>query len=141
MQNHEFLEPSRRRFLKGALASGAVSCMGFGPLLAHARSPRMHREPLQTHKFLDRSGMSYQKIFDFAYRLHTIPLLQKIAEEMGRERFLAMLKSLSTEIDLVTETRDLWSGLLDSVFWTHVITREIIEESESVLKYNWLPYF
>ena len=136
MQNQVFSESSRRRFLKGILASGAASCMGCGPLLAHALSPPLSAMPPQDHKFLDRSGMSYQKIFDFAYKLHTIPLLQKMAEEMGRERFLEMLKALSTEIDLVTKTRDLWNGLLDSVFWTHVITREIIEESESVLKYN-----
>jgi hypothetical protein len=80
--------------------------------------------------------MSYQKIFDFAYKLHTIPLLQRMAEEMGRPQFIDLLKSLSTEIGLVTETRDFWSGLLDSVFWTHVITREIIEESDTVLKYS-----
>jgi len=136
MQNHEYSKPNRRRFLKGILASGAVSCMGCSSLLAHALSPKMLWMPPQDHKYLDRSGMSYQKIFDFAYKLHTIPLLQRMAEEMGREKFITMLKSLSTEIGLVTETRDFWSGLLDSVFWTHVITREIIEESDTVLKYN-----
>ncbi len=126
----------RRRFIKGILASGAFSCMGCSHMLAHAFSPHTHREPPQDHKFLDGSGMSYQKIFDFAYKLHTIPLLQKIAEQMGREKFLNMLKSLSTEIGLVEETRDFWSGLLDSVFWTHVITREIIEDSDTALRYN-----
>ena len=66
----------------------------------------------------------------------TIPLLQRMAAEMGKERFIDMLKSLSTDIGMVTETQEFWSGLLDSIFWTHVITREIIEESDTVLKYN-----
>jgi hypothetical protein len=136
MQEYDFSRSGRRRFLKGMLATGAFSCMGGSPLLARALNPAVRYVAPQDHKFLDRSGMSYQKIFDFAYKLHTIPLLQRMAAEMGKERFIDMLKSLSADIGMVTETQEFWSGLLDSIFWTHVITREIIEESDTVLKYN-----
>ncbi len=136
MLDQKFSDPGRRQFLKGILASGAISCLGCCPLLARSLSPPTPQNPPQGHKFLDKSGMSYQEIFNLAYSLYTIPLFEKMAEQMGREKFLNMLKSLSTEINLVTETRELWSGLLDSVFWTHVITREIIEESDAVLRYN-----
>ena len=136
MGEHDFSQAGRRRFLTGLMASGIVSCMSGGRLLARALDPPGRCVSPQDHKFLDRSGLSYQKIFDFAYKLHTIPLLQRMAAEMGKERFIDMLKSLSTDIGLVTETQEFWSGLLDSIFWTHVITREIIEESDTILKYN-----
>lgn len=117
---------SRRQFLRNVLPAGAFFCMGSYPLFSSQSS--------QTHKFLEKSALTYKEVYEFAYKIHTIPLLKKMAEEIGKDKLIEMLNSLSTEVFF--ETQQLWEEVISSVFWTHVITREIIEETEQDLRYN-----
>ena len=42
--------------------------------------------------------MNFEQVFDFAYALESIPLLQALANEMGRERFLPKLKEVASKL-------------------------------------------
>ncbi len=134
--NPMLLSPTRRQFLREILPAGAFACLALGAL--PARSGEVDNGTLQSegHKFLDDTGLNYQQVFAFAYRIYVIPLLKRMAEEMGQEKFFEMLKSLAAEVAVVQQTRDMWNELLSGVFWNHVLTREIIEESDRALKYN-----
>ncbi len=130
------LFPTRRQFLREILPAGAFACLACGSLPAFSGELEKRTIQSEGHKFLDDTGMNYQEVFAFAYRIYVIPLLQRMAEEMGRETFLETLKSLAAEVAVVQQTRDMWNELLSGVFWNHVLTREIIEESDTALKYN-----
>jgi len=134
--NPMLFSPTRRQFLREILPAGAFSCLALGAL--PARSGEVDNGTLQSegHKFLDDTGLNYQQLFAFAYRIYVIPLLKRMAEEMGQEKFFEMLKSLASEVAVVQQTRDMWNELLSGVFWNHVLTREIIEDSETALRYN-----
>lgn len=126
----------RRNFLKGILPAGAMVCLGSNPILAKASGGEDPSEPSPEHKFLEKSDMDFQETFAFAYKIYMIPLLKKMAEDIGREKLIESLKSYATEVTFVQQTTEMWRSLLTSVFWTHVLTREIIEDSELNLKYN-----
>lgn len=125
---------NRRQFLRNVLPAGAFFCLGCNPLFARADKGEKSAQSSQKHKFLDNSALTYKQVYEFAYKIHTIPLLKKMSQEMGKDKLIEMLQSLSTEVFF--ETQELWEEVISSVFWTHVITREIIEETETDLKYN-----
>lgn len=126
----------RRDFLKGIFPAGAFFCLGCGPLLTETGKRTVDTGYPPEHKFLDKTSMNYQETFEFAYRIYLIPLLKSMAADMGEERFLESLKTHATEVTFMQQTREMWSSLLNSIFWTHVLSREIIEDSERILKYN-----
>jgi hypothetical protein len=92
------------------------------------------------HMFLEDSNMSFQEVFDFAYK-RLIPVLQGLARELGEDHFLETLKKVAFESALKAgqaTARELacndlaaftGSGSEPSHFATHVLTREIVEDT------------
>jgi hypothetical protein len=92
------------------------------------------------HKFLEDSNMSFQEVFDFAYK-KLIPVLQGLAKELGEDHLLEVLKKVAFENALKAgqarareqECNDLaaftGSGSEPSRFGKHVLTREIVEDT------------
>jgi hypothetical protein len=136
MQANTYFCSSRRDFLKGVFPVGAFFCLGCGPILAKTGGSETQAEPTPEHKFLEKTAMNYQETFDFAYKIYLIPLLKSMAEDIGKEKFIESLKSYGTKVTFIQQTREMWNTLLNSIFWTQVLTREIIEESDMILKYN-----
>ena len=48
------------------------------------------------HKFLEGSNMTFQEVFDFAFK-KLIPVLQGLAKELGEDHFLEALKKVAFE--------------------------------------------
>ena len=46
------------------------------------------------HKFLEGSNMTFQEVFDFAFK-SLIPVLQGLAKELEEDHFLEVLKKVS----------------------------------------------
>jgi hypothetical protein len=100
----------------------------------------VHVETSVTHKFLEGSNMTFQEVFDFAFK-KLIPVLQGLAKELGEDRFLASLKKVASESALKAgqerasqlPRNDLaaftGSGSEPSHFAKHVLTREIVEDT------------
>jgi hypothetical protein len=94
------------------------------------------------HKFSEDSQMSYEEVYRFAYQDRFIPLMKALANDVGRERFIEMLKKAGSET-AVEEVRTTMQDLAvknPSTFLRplrepsrrvkHTLTWEIIEDTE-----------
>ena len=100
----------------------------------------MDVETTVKHKFLEGSNMTFQEVFDFAFK-KLIPVLQGLAKELGEDHFLEVLKMVAFESTLKAEqasARQLpcndFAAFTDSGsepchFGKHVLTREIVEDT------------
>jgi len=140
---------SRREFLKNALPTGALFCFGCSDLLTMPNGVDKKKVSVKKHKFLEGSGMSFKDVYNFAFKNWHIPINKKLAEEVGREKFIEMLKNASSKIgaeggrrfaeslpknDFTSFVVDLRSTLEENSFWKHVLSYEIVEESEKLFE-------
>jgi hypothetical protein len=105
----------------------------------------MDAEITAKHKFLEGSDMTFQEVFDFAFK-SLIPVLQGLATELGEDRFLAALKKVAFEAALKAgqETaRRLpcndFAAFNASMhepdrFSKHVLTLEIVEDTPQAVE-------
>lgn len=133
--------PGRRQFLFKAFPAGAFLCLGGGHLLSFSPVGIESIIESEKHKFLADSGMSYLEVYQFAYQGGYIPTMKKMAEKMGKEKFLELLKESAAEAagDMMAgmaknfPKRDLAAFSLsmknpDPIF-KNALTFEIIEDS------------
>lgn len=86
---------TRREFL--SVSSCALCCMIIPGLTAsNVKVSAMLSD--DDHKFQQNSGMSIQQVYNFAFKGWYIPAMKNLMEEIGREKFLAMLKRSSDKI-------------------------------------------
>ncbi len=129
---------SRRQFLKNVLPASTLLCLGCSNLLASVQTEKKH-------KFLEDSGFTYKDVFEFAYRDWLIPIMQSLANEIGKDEFIEMLKRTSSEIgaksgrdmaksmqknDLTAYASNLKANELNK----HVLTYEIVEETDKAVQ-------
>ena len=100
----------------------------------------MDIETTVKHKFLEGSNMTFQEVFDFAFKSF-IPVLQGLAKELGEDHFLEVLKKVAFESALKAgqdTARQLpcndfaaftASAREPSHFGKHVLTLEIVEDT------------
>ncbi len=89
--------PGRRQFLLNVLPSAALFCLGCGSLAAAPFAKEKSEAAPGEHKFLADSQLSWTEVFRFAYQFTYIPLLKRLADTMGPEKFIAMLKTAMRE--------------------------------------------
>ena len=89
---------SRREFLSQFLPAGTLFCMGGCNVLALSDGDKIPEIQEQEHKFLKNSGMTYKRVFEFALNSYYIPVLNRLAKEIGREKFLSMLTKANAEV-------------------------------------------
>jgi hypothetical protein len=100
----------------------------------------MDAETTVKHKFLEGSNMTFQEVFDFAFK-SLIPVLQGLAKELGEDHFLEVLKNVAFESALKAgqdTARQLpcndfaaftASAREPSHFGKHILTLEIVEDT------------
>ena len=104
----------------------------------------MDIEPTVGHKFLEDSNMTFQEVFDFAFK-SLIPVLQGLAKELGKDHFLEALRKVAFECALKTgqdTARQLQSNDLAAFkaagepghFGKHVLTLEIVKDTPQVFE-------
>jgi len=96
----------------------------------------MNTDTSDKHKFLEDAGMTFQQVYDFGYR-GFISRMQVIANELGEDRFMEILKRASSEVasqvksgpnnDFAAFTAGMRG---QSRFWEHALTRDIIEDTD-----------
>jgi hypothetical protein len=79
----EHSSSGRRQFLTNVLPTGALFCLGCGPLLAPPEILAGQQAP-------------GPDVWTFAYRFF-IPVFQIMAKDVGREKFIEMVKKASSE--------------------------------------------
>ncbi len=136
---------SRRRFLLSAFPAGTLFCFGHGNLLALAAAQDVPKAAEEKHKFLEDSGMSFQDVFEFAYK-DFIQTMESFARQMGRDKLLEVLRKDSEEAMTIEAQETVKHfGKNDFAafkamykekpnrFWDHIETKIITEESDTVI--------
>jgi hypothetical protein len=105
----------------------------------------MDTETTVKHKFLEDSNMTFQEVFDFAFK-SLIPVLQGLAKELEEDHFLEVLKKVSFESALKAgqdSARQLpcndfaafnASMREPSHFAQHILTLEIVEDTPQAVE-------
>ena len=142
-----FFEQSRRQFLSKILPAGSFFCFGCINLPSYAQTEGKPTVSTTQRKFLENSGMSFQEVYDFAFKEFYIPIMQNLANEIGKDEFIEMLKRASSEIGAQSgqdkakslQKNDLAayaSNLKANELYKHVLTYEIVEETDKAVQLN-----
>lgn len=145
IKNSTFIS-TRRHFLKSVIPAGTLFCLGCNNLLALPGLEGRQENPSKKHKFLEDSGMSFKEVYDFAFKNHSIPLLQNLEKEIGKDKFIEMLKEVSSEAarqNAQNQAKSLpkndfaaftaWSRDLNR-FWKHVLTFDVVEDTDEAFE-------
>jgi len=105
----------------------------------------MDTETTPENKFRESSNMTFEEVFDFAYK-GLIPVLQGLAKELDEDRFIEALKDVVFESALKAEqdaARQLPSNDFaayttlarePSHFGKHILSREIVEDTSEAFE-------
>jgi hypothetical protein len=141
------LASSRRQFLKNALPTGILFCFGCSNLSAMPRAIDRYKDSAQKHKFFEDSGMTVKEVFNFAFQSY-IPVLQNLAEEIGKDKFIDILKRAASDAR-VKQMKSVFENLQkrDLVAWSdfelsfvkmnpfkNALTYEIVEKTEKTFE-------
>lgn len=133
---------SRRRFLLNLLPAGTLFCLGCSNLLASGQEENKSRVSPGKHKFLENSEMNFKEVFSFAFQNGFIPIMQNLANEIGKEKFIEMLKKAASEVASMSIKKFAQNFPIKDIaafispmkepnhFWKNVLTYEFVEEAE-----------
>jgi hypothetical protein len=124
----------RRQFLSILLPAGMIACMSCPKMLSAAQDEQLNGTLNQDDSYQERSEMSYESIFNFAFRDHLIPILKELSTRYRKEEFLNMMKESASQAFTQKEVMDKSNKNLNQVFWKHVIEREVIEDSDKAFE-------
>jgi len=89
-------KPNRRDFLFSAIPAGILGCLGCPTVLGLSvggdTSPQSFQE-----RSSQNSGMTFEDVYNFAFRDGFIPLAKKMAEAMGEAEFTELLQEAGLE--------------------------------------------
>jgi L-2-amino-thiazoline-4-carboxylic acid hydrolase len=137
--------PDRRQLLLQMLPAGAFACLLCRRGLAAAAQDKGPAPPAK-HKFQEPCEMSYDELFQFAYARGFIPYMTALAEDVGREKLVEMLKKASCAAterevreglrtdpknDLTTFTEDLRNP---NPLFKHVLTFQLVEDRPTAVE-------
>jgi hypothetical protein len=83
----------RREFLRKTVSSCALCCFAAPITFALVKNGPMAGD--EKHKFDSDSGLTMKQVYIFAYTQGYIPAMKNLMKQIGREKFLEMLKNSS----------------------------------------------
>ena len=139
MKKSSSLVSSRRQFLSNVLPAGTLLCFGCSNLLALNQSEEQSNVASDKHKFLEDSEMSFKELFIYAYHRNLIPIMKSLASDIGKDKFVEIIKKASSEAMVQIIIPGLRSGKLKplrSDFMKHVVTKKDVRRTEKSLEYK-----
>ncbi len=119
----------RRHFIAKSIAASAAFCMGCSHFFSSANAQNAGIMELNQDKTSGNSGMTYDQVFNFAYRDILIPQLNSISKQIGREKFIEILKKATDEVFSRTEIVKRFNDNLPKEFFNNVLDLEVIEST------------
>jgi hypothetical protein len=139
------LASSRRAFLLNILPAGTLFRLGCGNLTAWTMGQEAQKTVEKKHKFQEDSGMSFQEVFEFAFK-DFIQTMESFARQMGRDKLLEMLTKDSEDAMRLSAQKTVERPQKNNFaafkamykktpdrFWEHIQTTLITEESNTVI--------
>ncbi len=139
-----FKNLNRRQFLTGILPAGTLFCPGCRNIFSLPVIQEKSEDKTDKHKFQQSSNLSFEQVFQFAYR-GNIATFQKLADQIGKDKFIEMLKKASSEAGAEGVKQSL-SRLPNNDFATFVslftnnpqfqntLTFDVVEQSDNVFE-------
>ena len=105
----------------------------------------MEEKTSDKHKFQEDSEMTFERVFNFAYRGY-IALMQNLAKELGEDGFLEALEKASSKAsaqrfqkraeDAPSNDFSAFTALVQdrNRFWKHVYSMDIVENTETAFE-------
>jgi hypothetical protein len=124
------------------LFAGAAGCLGCarGILCAPQESGQA------AHSWAEKADLTWEEIFRFAYQKDLIPMLKAISEQVGREKFVQMIKDAGDAV-VQKKTAGMPPAVRDLVMLAasarkmppvmqHALEPEIVEETPDAFEYR-----
>jgi hypothetical protein len=122
----------RRQFITRSCAVGTSLCLGCWSFFSFVSAKEAETNKLSQDKFSENSGMSYEQVFNFAYRDLIIPQLLAVSRQIGRDKFVGMLKGATDEVYSQTEIMKRWFANLPKEFPNSVLNLEVVENKPNL---------
>ena len=140
-------QQSRRQFLSRTLPVGTLVCLGCSGVGDLSGSKEKTTVSQDQHKFLEDSGMSFQEVFDLAFKEFYIPIMKSLANEIGKDEFIETLKKARSELgkkegqDLAkslgkNDPAALAASVKENELYNNVLTYDIVEETDKALEFK-----
>ena len=150
MEKLNLKKPSRRDFITKIVPACSFMCFGANRVSASILSERKTFVPQEKHKFQQEftfgREMTFKEYYSRRFNNKFIPILQELADEIGRESFLELLKKAGYEDNRKRGERlakripkndlSFFAGafLNPGVDFQHSMTYEIIENTEKAFE-------
>ncbi len=138
---HDPAAPSRRTLLS-VLPVGAFGCLGCARGMA-SQGPQLTQA---THTWTEKADLSWEEIFRFAFQKDLIPVLKELGAQVGREKFVEMIKAAVDEVvrkktaGRPPAVRDLVTFAANAQkmppLMQHALDAEIVEQSAEAFEYR-----
>lgn len=120
---------SRRQFITKCLVGGSSLCFGCSYLLSIAGAQEPHTDRPFRAGIVENSGMSYEQIYNFAFRDILAPQMISLARQVGREKLVEMLKKATDELWSRPGTQERFFVNVSKDFMDHVVSMNFLEKS------------
>ncbi|NJD18208.1 MAG: hypothetical protein FIA95_02855, partial [Gemmatimonadetes bacterium] len=135
----------RREFLFSVAPAGVLACLGcerVGRLLCASASPIASPQ----EKFGADSQLTFEEVYKFAFASNLIPLLKSLREELPGPDYLDRLKRAGERMatgmgaaeakGVPTNDFAAFKSMMNATdrFWDHVLTRSIVEDTDSAMQ-------
>jgi hypothetical protein len=84
-----------RRGLFSMLPVGAAGCLG---CVRAAVCAAPVQEPPTGHSWTEKADVTWEEVFRFAFQKDLIPLLKALSDQLGRDKFVSMLREACDEV-------------------------------------------
>ncbi len=139
-------ETGRRQFIARIGAAGCLACLS--PLCLGKTLEGFSQEKASQHKFSDDAQWSYEQIYKHSFVSTLLPNLNAVADQIGRERLIGILRTAATErakknganMALKAPKADFdfynsWTRETDR-FWQHVVTYSIVVQNQTDFEFR-----
>ena len=132
-----------RRSLFSILPVVGAGCVGCATAVACAQASE---QTPPTHSWTEKADLTWEEMFRFAYQKDLIPLLKALSDQIGREKFIQMIKDGCDDVvrkktaGRPTRFRDVASmaAALKNAppLMQHAIESEVVEQTQNAFEYR-----
>ena len=144
MKHDSIPQHNRRQFILKTFSSCALCCLATSSVFASSNKLSL-AEKDKEHKFLLDSEMTLKEVYNFAYKQWYIPAMKNLMAQIGKEKFIELLKKSSemlyesnkeSEINYNERTLLVWSNNIKEACknWSDRLTFEILNDDEEVFE-------
>lgn len=126
----EFCCPvARREFITKLAAAGTTLCFANLGSLSETFAKEKMDEKSFKENIAKNSNLTYEQVYNFAFRDSLLPGIVALANKFGREKFVQMLTEATDEAWFENEPHVKFNSNVNAEFWKNVIEGKSIEKT------------